>query len=125
MKLKALAALTAVAAATLFAPTAADAAVRPAATCTNFIYSFTTNSTKISATATPACAGEGSTWMILERKNSYGAWDYLTDTSSPPTTPQSLTYYCHGTTTNTYQIGPIFPTNGGTYSFYQFTDACG
>jgi hypothetical protein len=129
MKFKVLLAVGAALAMSLFAPAAAQASVvRPAASCFGYNYAYTINSYQIAVVITPACSGEGTTWAYLQRKNANGTWTYLTDTSSPPTTPQSIHYLCNGTATNTYELGPIFPVggvNGGQYTFYTFTDNCG
>jgi hypothetical protein len=104
----------------------AHAAVRPqSASCYDWSYNYSINSTQIQVTATWDCGGTApQPWMILQRQTAGGGWQYVTDSNSPYP-HNGVTYNCVGTTPNTYQVGPIFSPDGSSNSFHQFTDNCG
>ena len=102
------------------------ATVRPqTASCYNWGYNYSINSSSIQVTATWLCGGTApQPWLILQRQTPSGSWQYITDSNSPY--PHSgISYTCANTNLNTYQVGPIFAPGGASNSFYQFTDACG
>jgi hypothetical protein len=121
----ALTAATTLAAAAL-SPLAAQAstqAARPNASCYQFGYTYNINSSEIQVTATWACPGQApEAYMVLLRYEN-GYYAYVT-TNDSPTYSTTLTYYCNGTTPNSYEIQPEF-TGGSGYTTYSFTDDCG
>ena len=124
MRIRALTALVGSLAMVGFVPAAASAgAVRPQ-TCNPYPlgYAITDNSTAISVTISYPCAGEGKTWLVLERSNGSGGWNYVTDDDSPG---PGIYYACHGTTTYTYELLPLFNTASGAWTTDYFTDNCG
>lgn len=111
--------------AAVLSPVSAHAAARPAdSSCYQFGYSYNINSYEIQVTATWACPGEqpAQAYMVLLRYQN-GSYAYVT-TNDSPTYSTTLTYYCNGTTPNSYEIQPEF-TGGSGYTTYSFTDNCG
>ncbi|MER7006522.1 hypothetical protein ABT297_26260 [Dactylosporangium sp. NPDC000555] len=124
MKLKVIAVTAAAIAAAALAPAQA-AMARPATasgdSCYGFNYSYSINSSAIQVTASNACPGTSTAYLVLERYNvASGYWAFVTSSTSG-----SLIYICNGTTPNTYHIGPIFKPGISGYTWYEFTDNCG
>ncbi|HTJ37028.1 MAG TPA: hypothetical protein VL738_27700 [Dactylosporangium sp.] len=124
MKLKAIA-LTAIAIATAALAPAQAAVASPAtpsaASCYGFYYSYSINSSAIQVTASNACPGSSTAYLVLERYNGASGYPWAFVASGNG----SLTYICNGTTPNTYHVGPIFTPGSSGYTWYQFTDNCG
>ncbi|MBB5873991.1 hypothetical protein F4553_007425 [Allocatelliglobosispora scoriae] len=126
MKLRVLVATVAALAATVLSPASAQAGGASTQSCYGYNYAFTINSTVIHVVANPACPGMGTAWMVLQRANGNGGWDYLDDSNVQyPETIGTIHYLCNGTALNTFQVGPLFTAGVPGYTFYQFTDYCG
>ncbi|WP_432994320.1 hypothetical protein [Dactylosporangium sp. CA-233914] len=120
MKLKAIA-MSTVAAAAVLVPAQAAVARPAAASCYGFNYSYSITSSAIQVTATNACPGSSTAYLVLERYTGVSSYPWAFVASGNG----SLTYVCNGTTPNTYHVGPIFTPGSSGYTWYQFTDNCG
>ncbi|WP_432842921.1 hypothetical protein [Dactylosporangium sp. CA-092794] len=121
MKLKAIAMAAVAAATAAVAPAPAAMASPAAASCYGFSYSYSISSSAIQVTATNACPGSSTAYLVLERYNGVPGYPWAFVASGNG----SLTYICNGSTPNTYHVGPIFTPGSSGYTWYQFTDNCG